>query len=31
MSDTFFDAVFTQTRERQLLSNEHFIVDGTLV
>jgi transposase len=28
---TFFDAVLAQARERALLSDEHFTVDGTLI
>src|SRR5215813_837647 len=31
VADAFFDAVLAQARERHLLSNEHFTVDGTLI
>jgi transposase len=31
VAEAFFDAVLAQARERQLLSNEHFTVDGTLI
>ncbi len=31
VADAFFDAVLAQARRRQLLSNEHFTVDGTLI
>ena len=31
VAEAFFDAVLAQARDRQLLSNEHFTVDGTLI
>ena len=31
VAQAFFEAVLRQARERQLLSNEHFTVDGTLI
>jgi hypothetical protein len=31
IAQAFFDAVLTQARERKLLSEEHFTVDGTLI
>src|SRR5262252_7285938 len=31
VAEAFFDAVLAQARERQLLSHEHFTVDGTLI
>jgi transposase len=31
VAEAFFDAVLAQARSRQLLSNEHFTVDGTLI
>lgn len=31
VSERFFDAVLGQAREKQLLSEEHFTVDGTLI
>jgi transposase len=31
IADAFFDAVLAQARSRQLLSSEHFTVDGTLL
>src|SRR6516225_5650418 len=31
VAEAFFDAVLAQARARQLLSNEHFTVDGTLI
>ena len=31
VAEAFFQAVLAQARERQLLSDEHFTVDGTLV
>ena len=31
IAQAFFDAVLTQAQERQLLSEEHFTVDGTLI
>jgi transposase len=31
VSERFFDAVLAQARERHLLSEEHFTVDGTLI
>jgi transposase len=31
IADAFFDAVLNQARERDLLSDEHFTVDGTLL
>lgn len=31
VSERFFDAVLQQARERNLLSEEHFTVDGTLI
>lgn len=31
IAQAFFDAVLTQARQRQLLSEEHFTVDGTLL
>jgi len=31
VAEAFFDAVLAKARDRQLLSNEHFTVDGTLI
>lgn len=31
VAQAFFDRVLSQARERRLLSNEHFTVDGTLI
>src|SRR5512146_443952 len=31
VAQAFFDAVLAQAQSRQLLSNEHFTVDGTLI
>ena len=31
VAEAFFDAVLAQARSRQLPSNEHFTVDGTLI
>jgi len=31
IAQAFFDRVLSQARERRLLSNEHFTVDGTLI
>src|SRR5882762_4169173 len=31
VAEAFFDAVLAQARGRELLSNEHFTVDGTLI
>ena len=31
VAEAFFEAVLAQARERELLSNEHFTVDGTLI
>src|SRR2546422_9039311 len=31
VAEAFFDAVLAQARRRELLSNEHFTVDGTLI
>ena len=31
VAEAFFDAVLAQAHERELLSNEHFTVDGTLI
>src|SRR5439155_2938799 len=31
IAETFFQAVLQQARERSLLSDEHFTVDGTLL
>src|SRR5207237_8311346 len=31
VAEAFFDAVLAQARNRQLLSNEHFTVDGALI
>jgi transposase len=31
IAEAFFQAVFQQARERNLLSNQHFTVDGTLL